>query len=611
MQRAVPADVEPLPNASVDAALARLHAGDAAPVEDQARAVLRRHPERAHWRYLLALALAAQERHAQAREELERLRNLSPHDPALLLNLGNACLACGDGPAALQAFEAAACAGAEGVAYWLGHGIAALACQHFQLARGLLARALQAEPDAPDVRLANAECLCELEQLEAADRCISALDLAALSWLQRADAAWILARCGHEDRADALLQDCIRALPGRAELRVRRALLLERLNRLDDVADELARAGMPATPMHALARSRWLRRLDRTAEAQACLAPFLADPVDDAMAAQLQFEAARLLDAEGRSAAAMDALARAHRHARRALAARHPQAVLDDPFAWLEQRLQREAPACWRRPARDGLPADPVFLVGFPRSGTTLMQRILGGHPALQPLEERPALEAMIAAFHERPHASDLCTALDGLDARARTELRVRYWREVGRYLRPDGRRLLDKYPLSFSRAPYLARCFPDAQLVFMLRHPCDVVLSCHMQAFGLNGGVLAFATLDSTARAYARLMDWWHEQRTRVGLSVLEVRHEDLVDQPGATLRRVSAFLRLPVVDGLEDRLDIARPGRIRTPSYAQVIRPLNRSGVGRWQRYRAHFSAQALDLLAPWVRRLGYSLE
>ena len=131
------------------------------------------------------------------------------------------------------------------------------------------------------------------------------------------------------------------------------------------------------------------------------------------------------------------------------------------------------------------------------------------------------------------------------------------------------------------------------------------------MQAFGLNGGALAFETLDSTARTYAQLMDWWHEQQARVNLSVLEVRHEDLVDEPVATLRSVFGFLRLPVVDGLEDRLDAAQPGRIRTPSYAQVTRPLNRAGVGRWQRYRAHFSAQALDLLAPWVRRLGYSLE
>lgn len=611
MQPAAPVDVEPVPTAALDAALARLHAGYPAPVEHQARAILRNHPDLAQWRYVLALALAAQEHHAQAREELERLRMLSPHEPALLVNLGNACLSCGDAPAALEAFEAAARVGADGVAYWLGHGSAALACRHFEQARRLLWRARQAEPDAADVRIACAECLCELEQLEEASHCMADLDLDALPWPQRADAAWILARCGHEDRADALLERCIHAMPERRELRVRRALLLERLNRLDEAAAELALAGLPESAMHALARSRWLRRMDRNAEARVCLAPFLATTADDAMAAQLQFEAARLLDADGQEASAINALARAHQHARQALVARHPQVAQQDPFAWLDQRLERDVPASWRHAPQDGQPPDPVFLVGFPRSGTTLMQRILGSHPALQAMEERPALEAMIASLHAGGHTPELHAALDGLDAAAIAGLRTRYWREVGRYLHPDGRRLLDKYPLTFTRAPYLARCFPDSRIVFMLRHPCDVVLSCHMQAFGLNGGVLAFESLASTAQAYARLMTWWHDQRARANLPVLEIRHEDLVDQPQATMLRVLGFLDLPMIDGLEDRRDSPSTGRIRTPSYAQVTRPLNRAGIARWQRYRAHFTAQTLELLAPWVKRHGYSLE
>ncbi|TKS54950.1 tetratricopeptide repeat protein [Luteimonas yindakuii] len=601
--------------AELETAEQLLRQGDAQAALRHASAVRADGTHEPGWMRLRALALAASGRAEEARALFAAYAQQRPGEADAWVNLGNACLDCTDGEGALQAFMRAGAAGAQGVPYLLGHGLALMAQGRFGDALAWLQRAQSEEPDATDVRLAHGQCLAELERYDDLAACVAAVDAAGLSFEQRTVLAWLLAHAGHEGAAQALFAELLAERPGASAPRVRLALLLERLNRVQEAEALLAVVGEVDTAMAsmaALATARMARRRGEPGEAVLVLAPAADREGDPAMAAQLWFELAACHDRQQHADAAIQALARAHAHARRALRQRHPDLEQSQVLGWLRQRLHRPLPAPY--PPRTGDPPDPVFLVGFPRSGTTLLEQMLGQHPALQVLDERPALERVIEAMRRAPgwRDDDLDGALARLDAGQHRALRAHYRDEVARHL-PPGRRLVDKYPLYLTRAGYIQWLFPRSDWLLLLRHPCDCVLSCHFQAFGLNGGALAFDSLESTARTYAAVMGHWEEQRVLAGPRVHTLRYEDLAAAPGDALAALMAFLSLAPQPGQHafHASVVERGQRIRTPSYAQVAEPVHVRAVGRWQRYRAHFSPGTLDLLAPFVERYGYTLD
>ncbi|MEL1265635.1 tetratricopeptide repeat-containing sulfotransferase family protein [Pseudoxanthomonas putridarboris] len=563
-----------------------------------------------------AFRLVEEERPDEAVPLFERLHAMQPFEVAHAINLGNARLACADTAGAISAFDEAERLGADGIACWLGHGLALLASRRFREAGQRLGRAYRAQPRAPDVALGWAQYLVEMECFDEARRCMSGVDTDALSSTQRRGAAWVLAQCGLEEDASRLFRACLEESPGDDLLRLQYVLLLERLNRLDEAGEQLraVRDAQADAPMRALAMSRLLRRNGQARAALDSVRGALSLQSGDEMSAQLHFEAARLHDQLGDPDAAMSALAHAHGNARRAFACRHPGTDRTMRLGWLDQRLHAPAPDRWRRPLPDGGPRDPVFLVGFPRSGTTLLQHILAMHPDIRVAEEKPVLEDVIASLQSAGQGSlPLLARLDAIAPERLAALRAMYWHGMADHTRDDGRRLLDKYPLSLTRIPYIARLFPASHTLCLLRHPCDVVLSCYMQAFGLNGGALAFASLASTAQAYAQVMSYWEEQKQRVGCAIHALRYEDLVADFEGTMQGVVRFLGFPWCDGFRDFHQRARrqAERIRTPSYAQVIRPVDAAAVHRWRGYRRYFEGDVLELLSPWAERYGYSLE
>lgn len=557
-----------------------------------------------------------------AKKLLLQAIGLQPGCSDAWINLGNVCLELADVAAADAAFQQASALGDETVACLLGCGLVRLGTCRFVEAEALLRRAYQREPGAADVCLAYAQCLCELELFDQAGLCLQGLTVEALRPQQQAVLAWLWAQSGGEEKAVRLYQRLLHADPAQDELRVHYALLLERLNRLDEAEQVLAGVCVDGVKtsgmMHALASARLLRRRGRAQQAidvlSAVLVPVREPVVDDAMSAQLWFELARCQDLLMDAAAAMRALQRAHAAAAVGFAQRSQGVGLPKVLEWLRQRRHRPVSIHPEREQRDASPPDPVFLVGFPRSGTTLLERVLDGHAALDVLDERPALEAVIARLRQTPgwRDDDLDASLDGLSPGQCADARRQYWQQVHRHL-PSPGRLVDKYPLTLTRLPYVAHLFTRADWLLLLRHPCDCVLSCHMQAFGMNGGALAFASLESTARTYVAVMSMWEQQRLLQPARVHVLRYEALVQDFEVQLARVMAFLDLPVQGAQLDfaSVALARDRRINTPSYAQVVQPLNAAAVGRWRRYRAHFSDSTLAMLAPWVRRYGYSLD
>lgn len=247
--------------------------------------------------------------------------------------------------------------------------------------------------------------------------------------------------------------------------------------------------------------------------------------------------------------------------------------------------------------------APPIFLVGFPRSGTTLLDTFLMGHADLQVHEERPFLDAAAAVSNDAIRQSLL-------DPGQIAAMRAAYWRALDRDTDRPNSLQVDKNPLASARALLIAAMFPGARFLFALRHPCDVVLSCFFTRFRLNWAVASFLSVEDAAVTYDRVMRLWTASRERLALDVHEVRYERLVADPEGVLRDVAEFAGIAFDPAMLDHRAVARGrGLISSPSHAQVTAPLHGRSVGRWRRYREILDP-VLPSLEPWCQRFGYDL-
>lgn len=244
----------------------------------------------------------------------------------------------------------------------------------------------------------------------------------------------------------------------------------------------------------------------------------------------------------------------------------------------------------------------PIFIVGFPRSGTTLLDALLGSLPDTLVLEERPPLHAAEVMIGMSSNA------LTADDAGA-SALRDRYFEVLdGLEVGFTGQRLIDKHPLHMARAPMLHRLFPGAPILFVERHPYDVVLSCFMANFELNPAMRSFVTIEEAARTYDAVFSAWTMAERRLTLDVHRVRYERLVATPTEELASVLQFLGIDHEAGMLDhRAVVQNRGYISTASYAQVGEPIYQRSVARWRSY-ADQLAPVIPILAPWARRMGY---
>ncbi|MBP6030049.1 MAG: sulfotransferase [Sphingobium sp.] len=248
---------------------------------------------------------------------------------------------------------------------------------------------------------------------------------------------------------------------------------------------------------------------------------------------------------------------------------------------------------------------DPVFLVGFPRSGTTLLDTILMGHPDTVVMEEQPPLNLVDSALGGLENVA----ALDEDGVRA---ARRRYFEEVEKlHPLPDGAMLIDKSPLFLHKVPLIARLFPAARYILALRHPCDVVLSCYMSNFRLNSAMANFLRLEDAAAFYDLSFRYWEHARAHFPAEARTIVYERLVEDVSAEVRPLFDWLGLAWHDEALDHQRTARNrGLITTASYAQVTEPIYKRASGRWRRYRAHLEP-VLPVLRPWAERFGYSLD
>lgn len=263
--------------------------------------------------------------------------------------------------------------------------------------------------------------------------------------------------------------------------------------------------------------------------------------------------------------------------------------------AWSEKRLPDSV-----RPVRQH-----VFLLGFPRSGTTLLEKALAGHPRVTTLEEQDVLSE--SAGHLLADDAAL-RSLGNLDVAGADKLRQTYWQRAAAVAGTDltDRVLVDKLPLHTVSWPLVARLFPEARILFALRDPRDVVLSCFRRRFQINAAMFEFLTLDGAADYYDAVMSLAGLYRERLPLAVHEVRHESLVGDFDGEMRGVMSFIGLDWDPGVRDFADRAKRHAI-TPSDLQVARGLNADGVGQWKRFAASL-IPVRDRLDRWAAHYGY---
>lgn len=411
----------------------------------------------------------------------------------------------------------------------------------------------------------------------------------------------------HFERAAALKPDDVEPLATLAAVAAReqrhadaRALALRALALRPDLV----------TAHMAIARADLLEGFAESAEAR--MTQLLAAPgLSDAQRVSALDLRADARDATGDAAQAFEDYAARNAILERGYAPRIAAELRErriDEARRLAAWFQSAAPDSWRVP-RDPDRVRPVrehaFLLGFPRSGTTLLEKALAGHPQVTTLEEQDVLSESGAQWLADDAALHSLAALP--DAQADT-LRQTYWRAAATAAGTDltGRVLIDKLPLHTVSLPLVARLFPEARILFALRDPRDVVLSCFRRRFQINAAMFEFLTLDGAAAYYDAVMTLAALYRERLPLAVHEVRHEALVRDFDGEVERVLSFLRLDWDPGVREFADRARRRAI-TPSDLQVARGLNADGVGQWRRYAAPL-APVRNLLDRWAAQFGY---
>ena len=264
-------------------------------------------------------------------------------------------------------------------------------------------------------------------------------------------------------------------------------------------------------------------------------------------------------------------------------------------------------PSHWRRGpvAAEASPfRSHLFIVGFPRSGTTLTGQVLAGHPGAVVLDEQETLAEPAQAFLQDAHDLD---RLSHLDAEALAPFRHAYHQKVRALADARNKTFVDKLPMNVLGLPLITKLFPEARVLVVRRDPRDVVLSCFRRQFAPGGASREFFDLARAAAFYDQVMRLTELYQAKLELELMVLRYENLVADFEGTSRELCAFAGLEWTPALADFASTAQAREVATPSAGQIRRGLYGEGVGQWRRFREALSP-VLPTLQPWIERFGY---
>jgi tetratricopeptide (TPR) repeat protein len=592
-----------------------LQTGRFGEAEQLCRQALATSPDHPDVLTLLAITLQAMGRSPEAVPLLERLIKLQPGLAPHWSNLGTVLRAAGRLDDALTAYERAGALGARGKDFSFNVGVLQMDRGNHEAARLALRDAHRQAPRDAEICFHYATACSELSDPRTAVEVLAAWpSFVGLTTELAAKIGGLLVMLGAADQAEAAIARALADPNPPLNALLELVLTLERVNRIDDAEALLARvpeqaASMPGLDtMVWLARARIAQRRGDHETAVVLLRRLVAEKSDAARGHLHLYPLAKSLDQLGRHDEAFEALLQAHASQNLWIEQTVPDVAADDTALLRAMQTGCDANdvARWDHAGAPSYLESPIFIVAFPRSGTTLLEQVLDAHPRLRSMDEQPYLQDAI----DRLRVGD-ARYPDRLAALTPTQIagaREYYWSLVRQRVQlAPGEQLIDKNPLNLLRLPVIARLFPNARILLAVRHPCDVVLSGFMQHFR-NEFAWDCRDLPTLARTYRRSMDYWYQQAAVLRPTWREVRYESFVADFEAQVRGLAEFLDLPWVDSmLEPGAHARRKGFIATPSYSQVVQPVHRRSVDRWRDYARHL-APVVPELRPCLDRWGY---
>lgn len=555
-------------------------------------------PDAAHVHYNLGNAYRDDRQVSQAAAHYKRATELDPDNLNAHFNLGQAYFNQREMAKASAAFEHVVQRAPQDLEALTLLARTALQAKQFMLSRNACENALRLAPNNADLRLLHAQVATQLGDLESAAESYATLLNAHPDNTELLCAQGAILRA--QGDAEGALRNFLKAVdiePQSPDHRAELGRLLESMNRPDDAWKAIAPAldADPGHPAVNLVAARLERRAGDHEKALARLNGLDAGTLAASAAqGEIHFERGFLYDQQGRPGDAIENFE--HGNAFLAQDKKSAEIFRTQSEEYLKRLRQAfNSPGAKPSPntAHDSANSEPVFLVGFTQSGTTLLDLLMDAHPAIQVLEKPETLSAVRNRLLMQSDAfpADLFGLPDGvLD-----EMRQAYFGAVDRAITRDPAALLvDNLPLNILDAGLIHRLFPKAKFILALRHPCDVCLSCFMQPFDLNSGTVHFTRLEDTVRFYEDVMDLWQTQCEILNLDVHQVRAEDLA----------AGFEH--AAHGLLEFLGVPREGLLPFPDGTDT----NADALGRWRSYELHM-APYLSRLRPFIERFGYDTD
>jgi tetratricopeptide (TPR) repeat protein len=460
---------------------------------------------------------------------------------------------------------------------WFEFGMAAGGAGKIEIADQAWKKAIQLDPQNSHLRLLvghQYQNVRLMQQAREAFEQSAALDPRAID--PRMAVAMLLEGEHQFDAARDVIASCLAINPRDDQARYFQALLDRRQNKLDD-AERRLRDLIASQPQHQYvqyaSRYELAEVMDRTGR------------YDEAIA--LLTEAKGIL----RRLAPVDTMLKEYGQE----AGQYRRTTMELPRDIL-RTWNREFPAAERQEV-----PSLAFLGGHPRSGTTLLEQILGAHPNVAALDESRTFTMVVCQlFNASPQVPP---------ARLNV-MRRQYMEAIQKEWGGDlhGKLLLDKNPSPTAKLRIWLRVFPELRVIIALRDPRDVVLSCYFLNVPLNPFNANFLSLEQTARHYANIMDVWLAVRQWEGLSAVETRYEDVVADLEKEGRRVTQFLGLDWDPSQAQFHEKSSKKKMFSPTYHDASQPVYARAVARWHSYEKHL-APILPILEPYCRAFGYA--
>src|SRR5207237_6056441 len=324
-------------------------------------------------------------------------------------------------------------------------------------------------------------------------------------------------------------------------------------------------------------------------------------------------EKGRLLDRIGRYDEAFEAFAEGKRLCREVSGLGYMEEHAQQLAARLKGFFMENRLAILPRARLRGDTAQPIFILGFPRSGTTLVEQTLSAHPRISAGDELPFVneitDAMVRVLNSPlAYPEALAELWMGDRRRGLDELRDYYLERVRQLdIVEDGAAwFTDKMPLNETHLGLIALMFPRSPIIHVLRHPLDIVLSTFSNH--LTHGFYCSYALETAARHFALTMDLVEHYRGQMTMHYLPIRYEEIVDDQEVAVRRMLDFIGEP----FDEKCLAFHENRryARTASYAQVTEQLYDRSRYRYRHYVKELEP-AIQILEPVIKRLGYPVE